>query len=107
MQYDLHKNITLDTGETINKLELDFDSLAFVDLKNAKKVKAMLADATSQGLSNPIAASSPRFDDELRIGIAWVAAIRGTKGLSINDVLKLSARDAMELSEVALTEYCF
>lgn len=107
MQYDLHKSITLDTGETINTLELDFDSLSFVDLKNAKKVKSMLADITAQGIANSIPASSPRFDDELRIGVAWVAAIRGTKGLSINDVLKLSARDAMELSEVALTEYCF
>lgn len=104
MQYNLNNPLKLDDGSELNSLTLDFDSLSFMDLKNAKKVKAMLSEGTA---TDQISNASQRLDPDFRIGIAWIAAVKGTKGITLNDVLNLSARDAMELGEVALSEYCF
>lgn len=112
MKIKLYKPITISTGETLDELELDFDSLSIADIKNAKKVKTYLGDDQSINVGNVENASvsagmlSPKFDMNLRIGLAWVAACKTHKGLTIPDILLLSAKDALSLAEESL-DYVF
>ena len=105
MKYDLYKSIKGSNGDTIDALDLDFQALSYIDIKNARKVKAFISEASLGEVDN--ATVSPRLDSDLRIGIAWIAAMKTDKRLAINDVLQLSAKDALTLSEVTLTEYLF
>lgn len=105
MNFDLYKPIRVSTGDTIDSLNLDFQSLSYIDIKNARKVKAFISESNLGEVDNSTV--SPRLDADLRIGIAWIAAMKTDKRISINDVLQLSAKDALTLSEVTLTEYLF
>lgn len=86
-------------------LHLDFESLSLADLKIAKRVKQLTCEAKDLAVGSD--ALSPRLDSEMRTGIAWAAAIKGTRDLTLNDALLLSVKDALCLSEVALSEYLF
>lgn len=103
MNFKLYKPVKLASGDTIESLELDFDSLSLVDIKNARKVKSMIS--TVNAMQNE--SVSPRLDGDLRIGLAWVAAMKSDNRLSINDVVNLSAKDALILSEEVLSSYLF
>lgn len=102
--FTLEKELTTISGQTITELQLEFNSLSMADLKTAQKIARMVSEPSS---SVEAMSASPRLDPNVRIGIAWVAAIKGTKGLQVNDVLALSMKDAICLSEVALSDYLF
>lgn len=103
VEYKLEKELQTISGQQITELHLDFDSLSMADLKTAQRISGMVADGTNIDVMN----TSPRLDSNLRIGIAWAAAIKGTKGLQVNDVLAIGLRDAVCLSEIALSDYLF
>ena len=103
--YKLNKAITLSNGNEIDTLNLDYDSLSMGDLKTANRIASMIAEGNIGDVNNrPV---SPRLDSNVRIGIAWAAAIKGTQGLTMNDVLKLSLVDTLCLSEDCLSSYLF
>lgn len=102
--FKLEKEITTISGQQITELQLDFESLSMADLKTAQKISRMISEPSA---SVEAMSASPRLDPNVRIGIAWVAAIKGTKGLQVNDVLSLSMKDAICLSECALSDYLF
>ena len=103
IEYKLEKELTTIAGQQLTSLQLDFDALSMADLKTAQRIAKMVAD----GSSVDVMSTSPRLDSNLRIGISWVAAIKGTKGLQVNDVLSISLKDAVCLSEIALSDYLF
>ena len=103
VEYKLQRELTTISGQQITELHLDFDALSMADLKTAQRISGMVAD----GSSIDVMSTSPRLDSNLRIGIAWVAAIKGTKGLQVNDVLAIGLKDAVCLSELALSDYLF
>lgn len=103
IEYKLEKELSTISGQQISALQLDFDALSMADLKTAQRIAKMVAD----GSSVDVMSTSPRLDSNLRIGISWAAAIKGTKGLQVNDVLALSLKDAVCLSEIALSDYLF
>ena len=103
VEYKLERELTTISGQNITELHLDFDSLSMADLKTAQRISGMVAD----GSNIDVMSTSPRLDSNLRIGISWVAAIRGTKGLQVNDVLAIGLKDAVCLSEIALSDYLF
>ena len=94
-----------DKTEKITKLELDFDALTLADLKAAEKVKNMVSDGKAGVMDN--STFSARLDDNLRIGVGWVAAMKANANLTLTDALKLSVADSLRLSETVLTEYFF
>lgn len=100
MEYKLSKPIKTANGETIETLNIDFDELTIQDIKSANKVKKLFDD--SQVSTDSI---SPRLDSNLRIALAWISAIKHDNRLSLNDVLSISAKDAMCLSEEALNSF--
>ena len=103
VEYKLQRELTTISGQQITELHLDFDALSMADLKTAQRISGMVAD----GSSIDVMSTSPRLDSNLRIGIAWVAAIKGTKGLQVNDVLAIGLKDAVCLSELCLSDYLF
>lgn len=96
----LRKPIKLETGEVIEELNFNWDDLSYADLLSARKVKALVARGSEAATS-----ISPKLDCELRIGIAWIAAMKNNNKLSLNDILKLSLADALELSDSCVDEY--
>lgn len=103
VDYKLERELTTISGQQITELHLDFEALSMADLKTAQRISGMVAD----GSNIDVMSTSPRLDSNLRIGIAWVAAIKGTKGLQVNDVLGIGLKDAVCLSELCLSDYLF
>lgn len=99
--FSLRKPIQTETGETVKELNLDWDSLSFSDIASAGKVKAFLS-SNAQTQEGTI---SPKLDNNLRISIAWIAAVKGTKGLVLQDCLKLGLADALDLSDECIDSY--
>lgn len=105
IKYELNSSIKLMNGNEINELALDYDKLSCGDLKTANRIAKMIAESSTNDVDT--SKLSPRLDPNLRIGIAWVAAIKGTPGLTVNDVLQLGMLDALCLSEQVLSDYLF
>lgn len=103
--YKLNKSITLSNGNEIQELHLDYDVLSMGDLKTANRIAGMISESSVGEVNN--GSVSQRLDPNVRIGIAWAAAIKGTPGLTVNDVLKLSLVDTLCLSEDCLSSYLF
>ena len=103
VDYKLERELTTISGQQITELHLDFESLSMADLKTAQRISGLVADGTNID----VISTSPRLDSNLRIGIAWVAAIKGTKGVQVNDVLAIGLKDAVCLSELCLSDYLF
>ena len=100
----LHRTLTLSDNTTISELTLDFSSLTTADLRAAQKLRALISDAASIDASKMM--SVLRLDSEFQISVGWLAAQRGTPGLTQLDFLKLDIRDAVLLGEAA-SDYFF
>ena len=105
-EFKLSKSIALMNGTEVDVLNLDWDSITCADLKTANRISKMITDNAAVGNVDN-STMSPRLDSNLRIAIAWIAAIKGTKGLTVNDVLNISMVDALCLSEECLSSYLF
>lgn len=103
--YKLNKSISLLNGKEIDELNLDYEVLTLSDLRTANKIVGMIGDSTIGNIDN--GSLSPRLDPNLRTAIAFVAAIKGTPGLRVDDVLKVSMIDALCLGEDCLSNYLF
>ena len=103
--YKLNKPISLLNGKEIDELNLDYETLTLSDLRTANKIVGMIGDSTIGNIDN--GSLSPRLDPNLRTAIAFVAAIKGTPGLRVDDVLKVSMVDALCLGEDCLSNYLF
>ena len=103
--YKLNRAIKLLNGDEIDTLTLDYDALTLSDLRTANKITSMIGDSTVGTIDN--GSLSPRLDPNLRTAIAFVAAIKGTPGLRVDDVLKVSMVDALCLGEDCMSNYLF
>ena len=103
--YKLNKAISLLNGNEIDTLTLDYEALTLSDLRTANKIVCMIGESALGTIDN--GSLSPRLDPNLRTAIAFVAAIKGTPGLRVDDVLKVSMVDALCLSEDCLSNYLF
>lgn len=98
-EYKLKKPIITGAGETIEVLNLDWDSLSFGDFQTVRRVRLMMGDVSASD------SVSPKLDNGLRIALAWVAAVKGTKGLVVEDCVRLSMLDTLELSDECFDDY--
>ena len=94
----LHKPLKL-SDITIDELTLDFSSLTTADFRAAQKLRALISDGMSMDASKMM--SVLRLDSEFQIAVGWLAAQRGTPGLTQLDFLKLDMRDAVLIGEAA------
>lgn len=103
--YKLDKAINLLNGTEIDTLNLDYDQLTLSDLRTVNKIVGMIGESVVGNIDN--GSLSPRLDPNLRTAVAFVAAIKGTPGLRVDDVLKISVVDALCLGEDCLANYLF
>ena len=94
--YTLKSPINALSGETIKELKLDFDGLTARDYRQIVHLESKLRGDQP---SFTISSLSKKTSAEFRIATSWVAALKGTKGLCLDDYDKISLQDVLELEE--------
>lgn len=95
----LTKPFTLQDGRELTEFTLDFDALATADFRQIRKLEAQITDNTSVNPSEFL--SGLDLSDSFRVATGYLAAIKGTPGLRIDDFMKLPLKDATRLGTKA------
>ena len=96
--YALKRKISVLSGDEqkpmeVSILHFDLDSLSPIDYRQALGIEARL-----RGEKFRLDISlGKRTSSEFRIAVAWIAAVRGTKGLCIDDIDRIHILDLLEL----------
>lgn len=101
--FKLSKAITLTNGQTITELKLKFEALTTADLRAASKIKSLIVDGKSLDVSKTL--SILRLDPDFQMAVGFLAAIKGTEGLTQMDFLKIPLTDALLLGEAAADHF--
>lgn len=96
--------ITLADGTAVEVLHCDFEALSTADMRAAQKVRSLIVDGKAIDATRMM--SVLRLDAEYQIAVGFVAACKGTPGVTSLDFLKLGMLDAMLLGEAA-SDYFF
>lgn len=96
----LTKPITTLAGETISELTFNFESLTPKDYRQIVRIETRLKGASDQP-SFDLSLMSKKTSSEFRMATAWIGAVKGTKGLCLDDIDSLSLLDLLELEEIA------
>ena len=94
----LNSPITSLSGETITELQFDFQGLKPRDYREMVKLESRLKGAPSVQDQIQTKKTSPEF----RMSAAWIAAVKGTKGICLDDIDSINVLDMLELEEVGL-----
>lgn len=95
----LTKPFTALSGEQIETLKLDFDKIKTIDYRQIVRLEARLKGVADLDFS---AVLTRKTSSEFRMATAWIAAIRGTKGLCYDDIDSLSLKDLLDLEEMGV-----
>lgn len=98
-QLKLTKSIELSNSKTIDTLNFDFESMSVADFRQIKKLESMISDSMSVDVTNMAKPKSLSFEFQLASG--FVAAIKGTDGLQIEDFTKVPMSDALSIARIA------
>lgn len=94
----LSKPFKLENGNEIRELQLNFEDLSVADLRQVSKLEGMIA-AQSSSVADMATPKKLSFNFHLASG--FLAAIKGTDGLSVGDFTRLPMTDAMTLAQAA------
>ena len=99
VQIKLSEPLVTMGGLTISELTADFSKIKTRDLALINRVARRLkgSDGTDLEISLNKAA-----DSEFRCACTWVAVLRGTQGISLDDIDSLALADALSLGEYSL-----
>lgn len=81
----------------ISELNLDFDALTAADFRQISKLESMISDNTSMSVKDM--GTPKKLSFEFHLATAFLAAVKGTQGLSVFDFTKLSMEDSLALEE--------
>ena len=81
-------------GAVLNELRLDFGRIRGRDYALISRIESRLKGDT---LSLSVGSLNKQASPEWRCAVSWVAAIRGTKGLCLDDIDALSLHDLLAL----------
>ena len=95
----LAKPFILQDGKEITELLLDFDALATADFRQIRKLEAQIIDGTSITVNEFVTGLD--LSDSFRVATGFLAAVKGTPGLRIDDFMKLPLKDATRLGTKA------
>lgn len=104
VEISLHKPITAQNGSELSAFKLEFEAITTADFRAAQKIKGLINDARQVDASELLAGL--RLDSEFQIAVGFIAACKGTDGLTQADFLKLCMKDALMLGEAA-SDYFF
>ena len=86
-------------GEVLNELRLDFSKIRGRDYALISRIESRLKGDT---LALSVGSLNKQASPEWRCAVSWVAAIRGTKGLCLDDIDALSLHDLLALESEAI-----
>ena len=86
-------------GEVLSELRLDFSKIRGRDYALISRIESRLKGDT---LSLSVGSLNKQASPEWRCAVSWVAAIRGTKGLCLDDIDALSLHDLLALESEAI-----
>ena len=86
-------------GAVLNELRLDFSKIRGRDYALISRIESRLKGDT---LSLSVGSLNKQASPEWRCAVSWVAAIRGTKGLCLDDIDALSLHDLLALESEAI-----
>lgn len=86
-------------GAVLNELRLDFSKIRGRDYALISRIESRLKGDT---LSLSVGSLNKQASPEWRCAVSWVAAIRGTKGLCLDDMDALSLHDLLALESEAI-----
>lgn len=95
---ELLKPVVTLSGDTLSELSFDFDTLTPADYRQITRLEAKLRGAQVSMEYSPSKSTSSEF----RMATAWVAAVKGTKGLCFDDYERLNMLDLLSLEEWGL-----
>lgn len=93
----LKKPFSVSNGKEITELLLDFDALSVADFRQAKKLEAVIVDSGSFDLNDAV--KGKMFTFEFQLASGFIAALKGTDGLTIDDFTRLNMADALALAQ--------
>lgn len=99
--YTLKKKIVTLAGDEITELHFDFDSLTPLDYRQIVRIEGKLKGISPENPSLDINLGK-KASSEFRMAAAWIAAVKGTKGLCVDDLDKLSMADLLEMETEGL-----
>lgn len=86
-------------GVVLNELRLDFSKIRGRDYTLISRIESRLKGDT---ISLSVGSLNKQASPEWRCAVSWVAAIRGTKGLCLDDMDALSLHDLLALESEAI-----
>ena len=86
-------------GAVLSELRLDFSKIRGRDYALISRIESRLKGDT---LSLSVGSLNKQASPEWRCAVSWVAAIRGTKGLCMDDIDALSLHDLLALESEAI-----
>lgn len=86
-------------GAVLNELRLDFSKIRGRDYALISRIESRLKGDT---ISLSVGSLNKQASPEWRCAVSWVAAIRGTKGLCLDDMDALSLHDLLALESEAI-----
>lgn len=92
----LRKTLNTLGGQKISELKFDFDSLTPVDYKNILSIELRLK-GQNRDLESAV---SRKTSSEFRMATSWIAAVRGTEGLCMDDIDRLFFLDLVDLENI-------
>ncbi len=95
----LTKPLTLQNGTEITELSLDFDALSTADFRQIRRLEAQITDGTRVNVNEFI--GGLELSDSFRIATGFLAAVKGTPGLRVDDFTKLPLKDATRIGSAA------
>lgn len=94
--YKLKKGITALSGEKIDTLHFDFESLTPLDYRQIVRIEGRLKGVSVDNPQFEVSLGK-KTSSEFRMASAWIAAVKGTKGLCVDDLDHISMLDLLEL----------
>ena len=86
-------------GAVLNELRLDFSKIRGRDYALISRIESRLKGDT---ISLSVGSLNKQASPEWRCAVSWVAAIRGTKGLCLDDIDAMSLHDLLALESEAI-----
>ena len=93
----LSKPLSTLSGDTVDELHFAFKKLTPKDYRQIVRLEARLKGDTPNFDINSM---SKKTSSEFRMATAWIGAVRGTKGLCLDDIDNLALLDLLELEEM-------